>query len=157
VNEIEVRPATTADLPKAAGLRWQWMLDDAHTPAGTEAEFVEYFTTWAQDAARHECFLAMRGDTAIGMAWLAITERVPAAEKFDRHSGDLQSVYVMAAERGRGVGGRLVEAVAQRARDLGLLHLTVHSGRRAIPAYLRYGFRQVPKLMLFDTQGSPAT
>ena len=75
MNEIEVRPATGADLRKAAGLRWQWMLEDADTPAGTEAEFVEYFTTWARSAARHECFLAVRGDSAIGMAWLAVTDR----------------------------------------------------------------------------------
>jgi GNAT superfamily N-acetyltransferase len=155
VNEIEVRPATNADLPKVAGLRWQWMLENAQTPAGTQAEFVEHLTIWAQAAAHHECFLATRGDTVIGMAWLAITDRVPAAEKFDRRSGDLQSVYVVAGERNRGVGGRLVEAVAQRARDLGLQHVTVHSSSRAIPAYMRHGFRPVPKLMLLDPQNPP--
>ena len=155
MDAIEVRPATNADMPTAAGLRWRWMLEDAGTPTGTEAEYVEYFTTWARQAAHHECFLATRGDTVIGMAWLAVTDRVPAADSFVRRCGDLQSVYVVAEERNQGVGGRLVEAVARRARELGLEHVTVHSDSRAIPAYQRCGFRQVPKLMLLNPQQSP--
>jgi GNAT superfamily N-acetyltransferase len=155
VNEIEVRPATDADLPKAAGLRWQWMLESGQTPAGTEAEYVERFASWARATSRHECFLATRAGTVVGMAWLAVTDRVPAADAFDRRSGDLQSVYVVADERNRGVGGRLVDAVAQRARELGLQHVTVHSSNRAIPAYQRHGFQAMPKLMLLDPRSLP--
>jgi GNAT superfamily N-acetyltransferase len=155
MNEIEVRPAAEADLPKAAGLRWQWMLETGQTPAGTEAEYVEHFRNWARGAARHECFLATRAGTVVGMAWLAITDRVPAADAFDRRSGDLQSVYVVAEERNRGVGGRLVDAVVQRAHELELGHVTVHSSSRAIPAYERHGFQAVRELMLLDPMTLP--
>jgi GNAT superfamily N-acetyltransferase len=155
VDAIEVRPATNADMAAAAGLRWRWMVEDELAPGGTEVEFVQHFTTWSQVAAHHECFLATRGNTVIGMAWLAISDRVPAADKFERRCGDLQSVYVVPEERSRGVGGRLVDAIAARARELRLEHVTVHSARRAVPAYQRYGFRPVPTLMLLQPTDHP--
>ncbi|NUT19819.1 MAG: GNAT family N-acetyltransferase [Hamadaea sp.] len=147
---IEVRPAAPADLPAAARLRWQWLLEYDETPEGTEAEFVEYFTTWAQTATQHTCHVAVRGDTIVGMAWLAVTDRVPSAQSFVRRSGDLQSVYVVAAERNRGIAGRLVDAVLDQARSLGLRHVTVHSSSKAISVYEGRGFEMVRKLMLHE-------
>lgn len=44
------------------------------------------------------------------MTWLAITQRVPHPRAFERLSGDVQCVYVVPAERARGVGGELIEA-----------------------------------------------
>ncbi len=54
--------------------------------------------------------VSLRGDVVIGMTWLAITQRVPHPRAFERLSGDVQCVYVVPAERARGVGGELIEA-----------------------------------------------
>lgn len=153
MTDIEVRAATEADLPKAASLRWQWSLENGQELAGTEAEYAERFTAWARGATQHECFVATRAGETIGMAWLAVTDRVPAADSFVRLSGDLQSVYVVPGERNHGVGARLVHAVVARARELGLQHVTVHSSSRAIPAYRRAGFQMLPRLMILDPRG----
>ncbi|NUT33123.1 MAG: GNAT family N-acetyltransferase [Hamadaea sp.] len=150
MTDIEVRPATHADLPSAASLRWRWSLENGQELDGTEAEYAERFAAWADAAPQHEFFVALRAGQVIGMAWLAIFDRVPAADAFDRRTGDLQSVYVVPEERNGGVGGRLVEAVLRRARELGLQHVTVHSSSRAIPAYQRAGFQMVPQMMYLD-------
>lgn len=83
----------------------------------------------------------------IGMAWLATTPRVPHPRAFERMSGDVQCVYVTPAERDRGLGGRLIDAVVSWAGDLGLERVTVHSSDRAIPAYSRHGFEASPRLL----------
>ncbi|MFI7606659.1 GNAT family N-acetyltransferase [Micromonospora sp. NPDC049366] len=153
MSEIQIRRATETDLPAAAELRWQWLLELDQRPQGSREDYIAYLTEWARSAPGHECFLAARGDAVIGMAWLAITDRVPSAAAFDRRSGDLQSVYVLAAERHHGVGGQLVHAVATRAAELGLEHLTVHARALAIDLYQRHGFAMQPQLMLLKPGG----
>ncbi|MFJ4537790.1 GNAT family N-acetyltransferase [Streptomyces tibetensis] len=44
-------------------------------------------------------------------------------------------------------GGRLIGAALDGARELGLERVTVHSGTRAIPAYVRSGFQESPRLL----------
>jgi GNAT superfamily N-acetyltransferase len=76
-----------------------------------------------------------------GMAWLALHDRVPNPARFDRRTGDVQSVYVVPEARDAGVGTALLEAVLTEARDRELAHVTVHSSERAASLYLRFGFR----------------
>ena len=45
------------------------------------------------------------------------------------------------------LGGRLVDAVLDLARELGLERVTVHSSDRAVPAYRRHGFASAPTLL----------
>ncbi|WSN72090.1 GNAT family N-acetyltransferase [Streptomyces sp. NBC_01361] len=61
-----------------------------------------------------------------------------------RTSGDLQCVWVITGERDSGLGGRLIDAVLARARELGLERVTVHSSPRAIPACSRHGLEASP-------------
>jgi GNAT superfamily N-acetyltransferase len=50
--------------------------------------------------------------------------------------------------RNRSVGGALMAAILTEARTRGLLHVTVHSGRRAVDFYLRNGFSHDRRLLL---------
>jgi GNAT superfamily N-acetyltransferase len=86
-------------------------------------------------------------DVVIGMAWLAVVQRVPTPRAPRRASGDLQCVYVVPEARDGGLGGRLIRAVLDGARELGLERVTVHSSPRAIPAYARCGFQESPRLL----------
>ncbi|GGV64260.1 hypothetical protein GCM10010228_14840 [Streptomyces massasporeus] len=56
-------------------------------------------------------------------------------------------MYVVPEARDGGLGGRLVRAVLDVARELGLERVTVHSSSRAIPAYARSGFEESPRLL----------
>jgi GNAT superfamily N-acetyltransferase len=55
--------------------------------------------------------------------------------------------------RNQGIGGALMAAILAEARMRGLLHVTVHSGRRAVDFYLRNGFSHHRQLLLWE----PAT
>lgn len=62
----------------------------------------------------------------------------------------MQCTYVVPEERGRGLGGVLVDAVLERAAGLGVERVTVHSSERAVPAYARRGFAHSPRLLQVD-------
>ncbi|MEV0909519.1 GNAT family N-acetyltransferase [Streptomyces hokutonensis] len=148
MDDFMIRPAEPAELDAVAGLRWQWILEGGDQPVTTREEFVRHFVDWAAEhAGSHRCMVVVRGGEVIAMAWLAVVQRVPSPHALHRASGDLQCVYVIPGERDSGVGGRLVEAVLGRARELGLERVTVHSSPRAIPAYARRGFATSPRLL----------
>lgn len=156
---VIVRPAEPSELAAVAGLRWRWIAEnDGATPAGAErGAFVRHFVTWAeQNAESHRCMVLVDGAVGgggaddsgiIGMAWLAVVQRVPTPHALHRASGDLQCVYVVPEARDAGLGGRLITETLAQAKDLGLERITVHSSPRAIPAYARQGFENSPRLL----------
>ena len=145
---MEVRHARPADGPALAALRAEW-----GTEAGVadDAAFRETFRQWVgEHAATHTAFVAVDGDEVVGMAFLADVPRPPSAEAGRRLHGDLQSVYVRPAWRGRGTGTLLVERILDEARRRGMTRLTVQSGTRAVTLYERAGFEASPKLLRLD-------
>lgn len=107
----------------------------------------------AAHAKTHLPFVAEIDGYVVGVAWLHVAERVPGSESLDRWYGDVQSVTVREEHRNRGIGGALMAAILAEARTRGLLHVTVHSGRRAVDFYLRSGFSRHRQLLLWE----PAT
>ncbi|MGW4519673.1 GNAT family N-acetyltransferase [Amycolatopsis sp. NPDC004378] len=146
--EIEVRPARPDDLEAVAALRWRWVAEQDGLPGDGRAAFVREFAAWARDnAATHRCLVLARADGVLGMAFLAITPRVPTPAAFERACGDVQSVYVVPEARDGGLGGLLIGATLRLAAELGLERVTVHSSGRAVPAYERQGFAVSPSLL----------
>ncbi|MCR6482091.1 GNAT family N-acetyltransferase [Amycolatopsis sp. OK19-0408] len=156
--KIEVRPAHPAELATVAALRWRWVVEQDGPPEGGRAGFVREFAAWARaNEATHRCLVLARDDEVIGMAFLAITSRVPTPRVFARASGDVQSVYVLPEARDGGLGGLLIDATLRLAEELGLERVTVHSSERAVPAYERRGFAVSPQLLQTGVSGlSPA-
>ncbi|WP_019707799.1 GNAT family N-acetyltransferase [Streptomyces xinghaiensis] len=145
---VAVREARGEELAAVAALRWEWVLENGGTPVTTREEFLRYFVGWAREnAGSHRCLVVLRGTEVIGMAWLAVVRRVPSPRAPARASGDVQCVYVVPAERDRGLGGLLIDAVRELAREAGLERVTVHSSSRAVPAYRRHGFVASPRLL----------
>jgi GNAT superfamily N-acetyltransferase len=147
-NNVIIRPAASDELDVVAELRWQWILENQGVPVTGREQFVQHFVTWSrQNTSSHRCLVMVRDEVIIGMAWLAVLPRVPTPRALQRASGDLQCVYVVPGERDGGLGGRLIDAVLDRARELGLERVTVHSSPRAIPAYSRHGFESSSRLL----------
>ena len=148
MSEIEIRPARDVELGRVAELRWRWVTENGDTPATPREEFTRRFAEWARRHEHsHQCLVAVRDGEVLGMAWLAVLPRVPTPNALDRQSGDVQCVYVVPHERDAGLGRRLVGRLLDRARQLGLERVVVHSSSRAIPAYARLGFAVSPRLM----------
>ncbi|MFE9026159.1 GNAT family N-acetyltransferase [Streptomyces iakyrus] len=148
MDNISIRPARPAELAAVATLRWEWLVENGSEDLGEREDFVRHFVTWAgENAHSHRCMVLVRDDRVIGMAWLAVVQRVPTPRAPRRAPGDLQCVYVVPEARDGGLGGRLIQAVLDGARELGLERVTVHSSPRAIPAYARSGFQESPRLL----------
>lgn len=142
---MEVRRATPEDAPALAALRVAWGDEGGVVREG----FATMFEEWAR-GTDHTGFVAVEGGEVVGMAWLAMLERPPSPERGTRVGGDVQSVYVRASHRGRGIGSELTRAVVDEARRRGAQRVTVQSSTRAVPVYERLGFASSPKLLQLD-------
>ncbi|GAA0469495.1 hypothetical protein Ade02nite_32450 [Paractinoplanes deccanensis] len=120
------------------------------------AERVGAFGDWMiAHAGTHLPFVAEVAGRVVGAAWLHVASRVPGGAAFERGYGDVQSVMVRQEWRNRGVGAALMAAILDEARERGLQHVTVHSGRRAVDFYARNGFAHHRQLLLWEPGVTP--
>ncbi len=145
---MEVRVAGADDMRQLAGLLGRF--DEGEQPAGARpASAGDLLRWWAGHQASHVPFLAvLASGSAVGMAWLAITARVPRPGGWGRLCGDIQSVYVVPEHRSAGIGTALIGAVARHADALDLEHVTVHANQRARSLYERAGFAASRDLLM---------
>ncbi len=116
---------------------------------------VEAFANWmTAHAGSYLPFVAEIDGRIVGAAWLFVSERVPGPGEPERWYGDVQSVMVREEHRHRGVGAALMAALLDEARTRRLLHVTVHSGRRAVDFYLRTGFSHHRQILLWGPEHS---
>ena len=138
-----VRKASVADVATLAELR------------GIEPDKLAAYADWvAAHAETHLPFVAEVDGHVVGVAWLLLAERVPGNESLVRWYGDVQSVVVREEYRNNGVGGALMAAILAEASTRCLLHVTVHSGRRAVDFYLRNGFSHHRQLLFWEADAS---
>jgi GNAT superfamily N-acetyltransferase len=150
VGSVEVRTGGPADAGALADLRFAWRAGERGEQGLDESRFAEALTTWMDEhRSTHLPSLAVRDGrpVPVGMAWLAIVDRVPGPGRFLRRSGNVQSLYVVPAERGNGVGTALMEALLAESRRLGLDYLTAHPSQRALPLYRRLGFAETDQIL----------
>jgi GNAT superfamily N-acetyltransferase len=82
--------------------------------------------------------IAMRWGTPVGCG---------AVRRIGGRAGEIKRMYVVPAERGRGVGRVILASLEAEARALGLDRLLLETGARqpeAIALYERAGFRTIP-------------
>lgn len=83
-------------------------------------------------------FVAWMGDRAVGCG---------AVRRIDERTGELKRMYVLPAERGRGISRALLTALEDEARRLGLSRVCLETGTRqmaALALYERSGFVHIP-------------
>lgn len=145
---MHIGPAGGQDLPHLARLLWLHAAPDEQRAQSVDSFAADLQAWWSEHDHSHIAFVARRTDPELlGMAWLALLPRVPRPGAMTRLSTDIQSVFVLEEERGRGIGSMLVSAATEHARSLGAGTVTVQSGRRAVPVYKRLGFASSPQLL----------
>ena len=137
------------DVGQLARLLWLNASPDEQRAQSTESFATDLADWWAARAGSHLAFVARpAGSDVVGMAWLAVVPRVPRPGRMARLSADIQSVFVLPDQRGKGIGAALVRAVTDHALHLGAEHVTVHSSEGAVTLYERLGFTSSPLLLL---------
>lgn len=149
VDDELIRPAAERGLPSVGALRWQWLVEEnGAEPSVPRNVFVNQFALWVRDhALTHRCLVVEIGGTVVGMAIVALVDRVPTPGRIDRVSAELQCLYMAPAARNRGIGARLIDSAVGAAGDLGAERITVHSSERAVTAYARAGFASSERFM----------
>lgn len=145
---MRISQANTDDIADLARLLWLNALDEEPAQQSVDAFAAELAQWWAARQESHLAFVArLLRPEIVGMAWVALVPRVPRPGATGRLSADIQSVFVLPKQRGQGIGSALVAAASEYAIRLGSLHVTVHSGRKAVPVYERLGFESSRELL----------
>jgi GNAT superfamily N-acetyltransferase len=148
IGQVDICIADETDVPQLARLLWLNAAPEQRAQQSVEAFADDLAGWWASHDESHFAFVARRDDSElVGMAWMAVVPRVPRPGMTTRRSADIQSVFVVPEFRGRRVGSALVQAAADHALGLGAGHVTVHSGRKAVPVYERLGFASSRQLL----------
>jgi GNAT superfamily N-acetyltransferase len=151
---IGVRRAGTEDYRTLAELRYAWLAEEDHREGSGREKFADELSRWL--IAHHEShlgFLALVDGEAVGIAFLALIERIPGPGEPSRRAGHVQSVFVRGDRRDRGVGSALMQRIVDEARSLGLDYLLLHPTVRARSFYRRLGFLGDDRLLELRLDG----
>ena len=118
---MSVRVTETGDLAACLALRFAVFVDEQNVPEEIERDALD-------DVAIH--LLAMDGDRPVG------TARIVAADGVAK----IGRVCVLAGDRGRGIGVRLIEAAHDAARARGLARAKLGAQVTALQFYERLGY-----------------
>lgn len=146
-DSVDISLAGPEDVGDLARLLWLFASPDEQARQSVESFAVDLDAWWLANDS-HVAFVArLAGSEVVGMSWLAVVPRVPRPGLIDRRSADIQSVYVLPEQRGKGIGSALVQAASDHAARVGVGRVTVHSGSRSVPVYERLGFASSSQLL----------
>jgi GNAT superfamily N-acetyltransferase len=149
-----IRRAGLDDATALARLRWLWRTSERGEHGLSELAFGAAFTHWWSEHSSHIAYIAETDGIAVGMAWLAVFDRMPQPRQLERLAGNVQSVFVLEAYRNHGIGEALVNALITEASTRGVGYLIVHPSRRAYPLYERLGFGVTDQMLYMDLDGA---
>jgi GNAT superfamily N-acetyltransferase len=138
-------------LPRLADLRAQMELElerrdlDKHSE-GWRDRFIEFFST-RQHHGTSQPFVAMRDDEVIGMAIASVVDDYRAFA-LRQLRGYINTVYVIPASRGCGIGRALTEAAITWLRAQGCIAVRLNPSVQAEPLYRAMGFAPSGELKL---------
>lgn len=145
---MKIDLANADDVAGLARLLWLDTVKEEPARRSVDAFAAELARWWAAHQDSHLAFVArLGGPVIVGMAWVALLPRIPRPGATSRLSADIQTVFVVPEQRGRGIGSALVKAASEHATHVGAVRVTVHSGRRAVPVYERLGFTSSRQLL----------
>ncbi len=110
------------------------------------AQWQESLTITPEFIVAHETYVAWRDDRAVGFY----------AVRREQDTWQLEHLWVLPSEIGRGVGRALFAHAAARARALGVRCLTIESDPHAEGFYLRMGAQRTGSVIR-EIEGQPRT
>lgn len=144
-----IRIASLTDLLQVTSLREQWSASRGFV--GDTAEFADRVRVWwERQGDSRVCWLAFDDEKAIGMANLAVFERMPHVGVPDGRWGYVGNVWVDPTQRRRGVATALMTAVIDWCRAGSFERIVLNPSEMSMPMYRGLGFRPSDELMRLD-------
>lgn len=140
---VTIRPATVADAPALATLRYRFRTEHA-APVEDEAAFVARAGAWMRDHLARADWRAWvacdTGGVIVGHLWAHLIEKIPNPVPESEAIAYLTNVYVAPSHRNAGVGSRLVQAALDMLDTLDVETTVLWASARSGPLYARHGF-----------------
>jgi RimJ/RimL family protein N-acetyltransferase len=152
-----LRPATVADAAVLAAQRRamfeaMWSLE-AEAAGALEAATLRYLSR-AVPAGEYRAWLIEQRGTPVCGGGVQLRPLVPRPGHLDgRPEALILSVWTEPAHRRRGLATRVVGAILDGCRELGITRITLHASDEGRRIYERLGFRQTNEMRL-DAAGS---
>ncbi len=139
-HEVSFRLLKDEDMP----LLKEWLMDPVVLnwfPMSNQREVDDAVKIWEIFSRQHTAFAAEVNGKPVGMSILYVNSFYKL-----KHQA-LFAILINEHYRGRGVGGRFLDYIAEKAREFGitLLHLEVYEGNPAYNLYRRKGFQDYAK------------
>jgi ribosomal protein S18 acetylase RimI-like enzyme len=150
-TSVTVRRAGAADSPALPRMRWAFRTE--HRGGDGDARPLAEAERWMRDRLAREHWLAWVADAGgeiHGHVFLQLVEKIPIPHADNNSIGYVTNFYVSPAQRNRGVGRALLDALTAYAREHALDTLIVWPSERSVPLYRRMGFRPPAELMELD-------
>jgi GNAT superfamily N-acetyltransferase len=142
VSDAVVRQATTDDVAELAAMRRAFAEEDPPSLVPRpdfEEEFEEVVGAGLRDGSWVVWVVDVEGESA-SHAFVCVIRKVPTPVETPKYIGYLTNVYTRPSHRGRGLGGRLLEAVTEWAVQAGIELLVVWPSEESLTLYRRHGF-----------------
>jgi GNAT superfamily N-acetyltransferase len=152
-----IRPATPADAPALAGLRYEFRTAIA-TPHEPRAAFLARCSGWMEQRIREtesgwRCWLATDGDDPAGNVWIYNLPKIPNPVAEPEAHAYITNLYVRQALRGHGVGGRLLGAALDWCRAQPIDSVILWPTPESRSLYSRHGFERGDDIMQLSLRG----
>ncbi|MFI0156403.1 GNAT family N-acetyltransferase [Streptomyces lydicus] len=139
MSDIEIRPATEADLPAIVGMLADDPLGAARESPDDLAPYRAAYKTLAADPQQH-LVVAVREGRTIGTLQLTV---IPGLSRRGATRSIIEAVRIHRDERGTGLGSQLIEWAVAESRTLGCQMVQLTSDATRVDAhrfYERLGF-----------------
>ena len=152
-DRFRIRLARPADAGALAALRYSFR-GEISQPTEDRELFVGRCRLWMEPrldrTSPWKAWVAEGEDGLWGHLWLQVIEKIPnPVEERERH-GYLTNFYVIPERQESGVGTRLLESATDWATGNGVDALFLWPTERSRSLYLRHGFRESARVLVFD-------
>jgi GNAT superfamily N-acetyltransferase len=150
-DDIRIRPAQPADAGTLIELRGLMLIELGADDPARLAELARVSIEWVEPAfaeGRLVGWIAERDSRVIGGASMTLTTALPQYRSLAGKVASVYGLYVVPAERGRGIATRLVSMAVSHAREQGYDLVTLHAADKARPLYERLGFVATSEMRL---------
>jgi GNAT superfamily N-acetyltransferase len=156
-GQLLIRQATADDAPALAVLRYEFRAALA-TPRERRDAFVARCREWMQRQLRDadpawRCWLAADVEEPVGSVWVYALPKIPNPVGEAEAHAYVTNLYVRPAFRGRGAGGRLLEAALAWCRSQSFDSAILWPTPASRSLYLRHGFEHADDLMELALSG----